>query len=62
MMPQAFGVPEPPHVCGGVQVPQSMRLPQPSPMGPQVAPRCWQVMGLQSGAPHMPGTPPPPQV
>ena len=60
------GVPPPPHVCGGVQVPQlGISLPQPSPAGPQLMFWSWQLFGVQlppGGAPHWPGTPPPPHV
>jgi hypothetical protein len=50
------GVPPPPHVSGGVQLPQlGISLPQPSPAGPQVMFWLWQVFATQvppSGAPH----------
>src|SRR5438874_1751036 len=36
--------------------------PQPSPMGPQLAPAAAQVRGVQAGGPHTLGVPPPPQV
>lgn len=57
-----FGVPPPPHVDGGVQVPQSSTPPQPSAAGPQLKPSFAQVVGVHVGAPQTPGVPPPPQV
>ena len=55
-------MPEPPHVAGGVHVPQSSVPPQPSPMAPQFAPTIAQVSGVHIGLPQTPGVPPPPQV
>jgi hypothetical protein len=44
--PHTFGVPPPAHERGEVQLPQSRRRPQPSPMRPQyVPPTCAQVSG-----------------
>jgi hypothetical protein len=60
--PHTFGVPLPPHVCPLLQLPQSSDPPQPSAMMPQFAPTFMQVVGVHIGAPHLPGTPPPPQV
>ena len=45
-----------------MQVPHWIKLPQPSPVGPQAMFCCAQVGGTQepeSGAPHCPATPPP---
>ena len=36
--PQTLGVPPPPQIAGGVQVPQLSMPPQPSPIGPQLRP------------------------
>src|SRR5438128_1476874 len=43
--PQTPGVPPPPHVCGGVHMPQLIWPPQPSPAGPQCRPRFAHVCG-----------------
>lgn len=50
--PHTLGVPPPPQVKGGTHVPQSMMPPQPSAMGPQLAPACWQVRGVHGLATH----------
>src|SRR5258708_39393945 len=62
--PHTPGVLPPPHVSGKPHVPQlEMRLPQPSPAGPQLYPCCAHVSGMQPFMPpHWPGTPPPPHV
>jgi hypothetical protein len=60
--PQTLGVPPPPHVWGGVQVPQSRSPPQPSATGPQFAPTCWHVSFVQFGEAHWFEMPPPPHV
>jgi len=67
--PHLPGTPPPPHVCGVGHVPQSSKLPQPSPAGPQEMFCCWQLTGVQlplsvllPPPPHWPGTPPPPHV
>jgi hypothetical protein len=62
--PHVPGVPPPPQVSGGVQVPQFAVLPpQPSGYGPpQVNPRLPQVSGTHGVPPQVPATPPPPQV
>lgn len=57
------GVPPPPQVCGGVQVPQLRTPPQPSPIRPHTPAPVGQVSGTQafaSPAPHWLGVPPPP--
>jgi hypothetical protein len=60
---QTPGVPPPPHVCGGVQVPHWIRFPQPSPAGPQEMFCCAQDSGTQLDfPPQTPDTPPPPHV
>jgi hypothetical protein len=61
--PQTFGVPEPPQACVAVQVPHMSRLPQPSAIGPQVAPTEAQVRAVQmfGAEPQRLATPPPPQ-
>jgi hypothetical protein len=44
--PHTPGVPPPPQVCGGVQVPHDgISLPQPSPAGPQKIICCAHVSG-----------------
>jgi hypothetical protein len=45
--PQTPGVPPPPQVWGGVHVPHCNVLPQPSPIGPQLAPADKQVRSPQ---------------
>ena len=52
--PHTLGVPPPPHVCGGVQGPQSSSPPHPSATGPHVAPARAHVRGV-----HEALTPPP---
>ena len=47
--PQTLAVPPPPQVCGAAQVPHWRTLPQPSPTGPQLAPSCAHVFGVQLG-------------
>jgi hypothetical protein len=47
--PQTLGLPVPPHVCGGVHVPQLSVPPHPSPMSPQFAPAFAHVVGVQVG-------------
>jgi hypothetical protein len=59
--PQTFGVPPPPQVPLE-HVPQLTVPPQPSLMGPQLAPTLAQVRGEQAGVPHTLAVPPPPQV
>jgi len=54
MKPHCPGVPPPPHVWGGVQGPQLMAPPQPSPAGPQPMFCCAQVWGT-----HVPASTPP---
>jgi hypothetical protein len=44
------------------QAPQSKLAPQPSGIVPHWAPKPAQVRGWQTGAPHTPGSPAPPQV
>jgi hypothetical protein len=47
-MPHWPGELLPPQVAGGMQVPQlGIRLPQPSPAGPQLMFWSWQVFGVQ---------------
>jgi hypothetical protein len=61
--PHWLGTPMPPQMSGGVQLPQSIVLPQPSATGPQLA-FCWaQVRGTQfcELLPQTLGVPPPPQ-
>src|SRR5438105_2875133 len=63
--PPAGGAPAPPLPAPARQPPQSMLLPQPSPILPQyLPPACWQTRGWQAppGCPHTPARPPPPQV
>jgi hypothetical protein len=62
--PHAPGVPPPPQVSGGVQSPQSMTPPHPSPLGPHVMPtgHACGTHALASPTPHTPGVPPPPHV
>jgi hypothetical protein len=54
--PQTLGVPPPPHVVGGVHVPQLSVPPQPSGIVPQFLPCAAQVVGVQQdgwpGCPH----------
>jgi hypothetical protein len=45
-LPQTFGIPPPPQVWGGVQAPQWSVPPQPSGIGPQLAPACAHVVGV----------------
>lgn len=52
-LPQTFGVPPPPHVCGDVQVPQVRVPPQPSEIEPQFLPWAAQVVGVQESM-HVP--------
>ncbi len=64
---QTPGVPPPPQDWPAGQLPQppAIKLPQPSPAGPQDRCCAAQVCGTQapeSGAPQVPGLPPPPQV
>jgi hypothetical protein len=47
--PHLLGVPPPPQVCGGVQVPHWSTPPQPSPAGPHSTACCAQVRGVQAG-------------
>ena len=58
--PHWFGLPPPPHVWEPAHVPQSSRLPHPSPVAPQLKPRASQVIGLQvpasGGDTHAPAT------
>lgn len=42
------GVPPPPHVSGEAHVPHWIKLPHPSPAGPQVMFCCWQVTGTHA--------------
>jgi hypothetical protein len=50
-------------MSGAAQVPhEATTPPQPSPIGPQFAPTSAQSRGVQAGAPHALGVPPPPQV
>jgi hypothetical protein len=59
------GTPPPPHAWPLGHEPQLTRLPQPSPVGPQLMFCCPHVMGVQeeaSGEPHWLGTPPPPHI
>jgi hypothetical protein len=68
--PHMPGTPPAPHACPAGQLPQLMTFPQPSPAGPHIKPSCVQVFGTQAwpasklppDVPHIPGTPPPPQV
>ena len=46
-VPQTFGVPPPPQVCGRVHAPQSRVPPQPSAIIPQFAPSAAHVVGEQ---------------
>jgi hypothetical protein len=67
LLPHTLAVPPPPQVLGAMHVPQLSTLPQPSPMGPHVAPIEAHVRGTQgmpaSGAEaHWLGTPPPPHI
>ena len=63
-LPHTPGVPPPPQVSGATHAPHWIRLPHPSPAGPQLKLCCWQVSGTHAppGAPHWPATPPPPHV
>jgi hypothetical protein len=60
--PQTLGVPPPPQTCGSVQSPHWRMFPQPSPIGPQLAPACWHERGVHGGTPHWFAVPPPPHV
>ncbi len=60
--PHTPGIPAPPQVNGGVQLPHSITLPQPSPAGPQWRPWSAQVCGWHAGEPQAPAVPLPPQV
>ena len=75
--PHTLGVPPPPHVCGAVHDPQSYEPPQPSLAMPQLMPphavdcgicvhdgplSTMPPSGRRSDAPHVFGSPPPPQV
>lgn len=53
VQPHRLGVPPPPQVSGRVQWPQLIVLPQPSSMGPHVAPAAAQVVGLQGAKLHL---------
>jgi len=61
LFPHWFGVPPPPHVSGGVQVPQFVVPPQPSAIVPQVC-CASHFAGVHGGAPHTFAMPPPPHV
>ncbi len=62
-VPQAKGVPPPPHVAGEAQLPQLSSALQPSEGVPQVALNAAQVVGMQTTVePHTFARPPPPQV
>jgi hypothetical protein len=63
--PHCPEMPPPPQVSPVGQVPHSIALPHPSPAGPQpifCTPHDRGTHAPPSGAPHCPGTPPPPQV
>jgi hypothetical protein len=49
--PQVLAWPPPPQVCGAVQEPQSISLPQPSPCLPQLTERVVQVAGTHAAVP-----------
>jgi hypothetical protein len=55
-LPQTLGTPPPPQMSGAAHVPQFRAPPQPSPMGPQFAPRSAHVRGLHVMLPS--ATPP----
>jgi hypothetical protein len=62
-LPHVLARPAPPQISGSVQVPHDGTTPpQPSPMGPQLAPTSSHVSGVQGGAPQTLGVPPPPHV
>jgi hypothetical protein len=50
--PHWLATPPPPHVAGGVHVPQLIVAPQPSPIGPQFAAAWAHVRGVHCGVPH----------
>jgi hypothetical protein len=50
--PHLPGTPPPPHVCPVGHIPQSIKLPQPSPIGPHVTPCAEHVVGVQLGVKH----------
>lgn len=58
-LPQTFGVPRPPQVCPGGQLPQLRNPPHPSSIVPQFFPCATHVVGVQPQTPGVPGLPPP---
>src|SRR5262249_52589070 len=62
--PQTLGAPLPPQNARPPigHEPQSSMPPQPSPIGPQFAPRAMHVVGVQVAGPHVLGLPPPPHL
>ena len=63
-IPHCPAAPPPPQLAGGAHVPQlSMTPPHPSPTGPQLTFRLWQVCGTHPRLPpQAPAMPPPPHV